>query len=201
MPRRLPLDASAAALFVDAECRLNLSAPEEPERVAHPRIHLDRSDVRVIGVDVEMLVVVVDLQPVRPLRAESVEVAARIRIGGIDGDRAQVVRQRERVVIRRVVQPALRSEDGRPVRGERFGAIERVGRILQVPYRHQGLPQPHQRIHVLRLHGDDRTIDVDRSFRMPHPRMQAGNPQSRLDIVGIRGGDSLELLQRCGIGA
>ena len=88
VPRDVPFEASTAALFVDAEGCLDLSAPEESQRIAHARIQPRRSDVRVIEVGIQMLIVVVDLQPVRTLRPEGIERAARIRVGGLDRDRA-----------------------------------------------------------------------------------------------------------------
>ena len=48
---------------------------------------------------------------------------------------------------------------------------------------------------VLRLDGENRPVDIHRMFRMSHLRVQAGYPHPRLDVVRVRRGQRLKLLQ------
>jgi hypothetical protein len=62
------------------------------------------------------------------------------------------------------------------------------------------LAEADQGVQVLRLHGKDRLIDVDGVLRMSELGVQARNPQTGLDVVGVGRGQGLKLLQRGGIG-
>jgi hypothetical protein len=97
------------------------------------------------------------------------------------------------------MQLSLCGKNRRTITGERFGAVQHVARFRQPAERHKRLSQSDQRIQVLWLHCQNRSIDVDRVLRMSHLGMQPRDPEPCLDVVRIGRGDRLKLLQRAGI--
>ena len=157
--------------------------------------------MRVFHLRVHMLEVVVQFDSVGPCGLEPVCRGARFRIGRIERDRAQVVRKRQRVVIARLMESSLSVENRRSVGRERFGAIEGVARLFQPPQREKRISQTDERVNVLRLHRENRTIHISGVLRMAHPRVEPGNPDASLDIVRIRGRQGLKLFQGRAVGA
>ena len=152
--------------------------------------------MRILDICAHMLEVVIEVQSVGARCPERVGLRARVRVSRVERDGPQEIRQRQRRMVAGPVQLSLSSQDVRTIGRERLGAIERITRFPQPAPLPERVSKPDERLHVLRLHHENGAIHVGRMFRTTHPTVQARNPQARLDVVRIRRGEGLELLQR-----
>ena len=97
------------------------------------------------------------------------------------------------------MEPPLRREHRGLVGRDGLRAVQRVGRVGQPADRRQVAAEADERVDILRRHRDDRAIHVDRTLGTAHQPVQPRDPQSRLEIVRVRGRDRLELLERAGV--
>jgi hypothetical protein len=191
-----PLQTAAGALLVEPERPLHLPAAEDSDRITDASVHLERSDMCVVHIGIQVLEHVVELNAVRACGAERVGGSACLRVSGLKCEGAHEVRERQRGVVAGLMQPPLCRQQRRSIRGERLSPVQRVGSVVQLPQCYERVPQTDERVHVLRLHREDRSIHCLCMFGAAHQRMEPRNPDPGIDVVGVGRGERLKLLQR-----
>ena len=180
-----PFNAAAEAVLVVVERMMRLADSEDAERIAQPRVELERAGVGIVARRIEMLKVVAELEPMRACGADGFSRLPDFFVGRLEDGGARELRERQRRTSFRSVEVALRGKHLHAVGGQSLRTIERRLRPARATCRAEGAAEPYQGIDILRLCGHDRLEDRRRAPRLSHLHVEAADPDPGGGIRGI----------------